>query len=87
MKLTKSLLSAVPAVVFAGASLLGAGPVAAAPGPTPNQLTGAANMTNANALATMTRVMVLLQNLNTNSVNGSNGMWCAVYLTNGSTCP
>jgi hypothetical protein len=77
----KALLAAIPALAVAGASLVGAGAAAAAPRPTPNQLTGAANMVNANALPGMLNAMTR------NNGNGDAGMWCAVYITNGVTSP
>ena len=77
----KPLLAAIPALTLAGASLLGAGTAAAAPGPTPNQLTGAANMVNTHALPGMLHAMTV------NNSHGDTGMWCAVYITNGVTSP
>ncbi len=81
MNTRKTLLAAIPALTLAGALLLGAGPAAAAPGPTPNQLTGAANMVNAAALPSMLHAMSV------NNANGDAGMWCAVFITNGLTDP
>ena len=77
----KALLAAIPALALAGASVLGAGSAAAAPGPTPNNLTGAANMVNTHALRGMLNAMTV------NNSNGDAGMWCAVYITNGVTSP
>ena len=77
----KTLLTAIPALTLAGTSLLGAGVAAAAPGPTPNQLTGAANMVNTHALRGMLNAMTV------NNPNGDAGMWCAVNITNGVTLP
>lgn len=57
--------------------------VAADPGPTGDQgLTGALNMTNANALPHMQAAMSLHAN-----ANGNAGMFCAVGITTGSTAP
>ncbi len=84
MKSTKSLLGVVPALVLAGASLLGGGVAGATPGPTPSGLTGAANMTNPNALPGMLKAM------GTDNSSGRAGMWRAVCLTNAiplSECP
>lgn len=77
----KALLAAIPVLAVAGASLFGAGAAAAAPRPTPNHLTGAANMVNVNALRGMLNAMTV------NNGNGDAGMWCAVYITNGVTSP
>ena len=74
----KPLLAAIPALALAaGASLLGAGAASAAPSPTPNHLIGAANMTNVHARPHMFYAMGV------NNANGDIGMWCAVYITNG----
>ena len=81
MNPNKALLAAIPALTLAGASLLGVGTAAAAPGPTPNQLTGAANMVNIHALSGMMNAMTI------NNPNGDAGMWCAVYITNGVVSP
>lgn len=70
-----------PALVVSAAIFAGAGTAAAAPGPTPNGLTGAANMTNTSALPGMLNAMSV------NNRNGDNGMFCAVYITNGVTAP
>ena len=77
----KPLLATIPALAVAGALLLGGGAAAAAPGPTPNNLTGAANMVNTNAKASMYQAMA------TNNPNGDTGMWCAVYITTGAVPP
>ena len=90
MKPTKSLLTVVSILSLAGASLLGAGVAAASPSATPNNLTGAANMTNANATkwynptpGSVTKAgMPHAMTVNLNG-NGDSGMWCAVQLTNG----
>ena len=86
MKPIKALLAAIPALALAGASLLGAsllgaGAAAAAPGTTPNHLTGAANMVNTNARPGMYHAMSV------NNSNGDRGMWCAVWITNGVVSP
>ena len=77
----KALVAAIPTLALGGAVFLGAGAAAAAPGPTPNQLTGAANMVNAHAKAAMYTAMGI------NNPKGSQGMWCAVYFTNGVQSP
>lgn len=82
----KRICTLAAAVVALGAF---AGTAAADPSPTPNGLTGAANMVNANALPGMSHAM------STNNPNGRAGMWCAVDVTNGvittpvtpGTCP
>ena len=90
MKTTKSLLAFIPALALAGAMLHGAGVAGAAPGPTPSYLTGAANMTiNGATLIQKDAGMFHAMSVNVNG-NGDNGMWCAVYITNGldtSGCP
>ncbi|MDA8386646.1 MAG: hypothetical protein M0Z88_10370 [Actinomycetota bacterium] len=73
----KALVAAIPTLALGGAVFLGAGAAAAAPGPTPNQLTGAANMTNPHAGLGMTNAMAV------NNGKGDIGMYCAVYITSG----
>ena len=82
MKPTKSLLTVVSILSLAGASLLGAGVAAADPSQTPNNLTGAANMTNVNATK-WGDTAGMFHSMSINNSNGSDGMWCAVYRTNG----
>jgi hypothetical protein len=74
MKRISALLATAALLTFAGAA-------AAAPGPTPNNLTGAANMVNTNALTGMSNAM------STDNANGNAGMWCAVFITNGLSAP
>ncbi len=82
MKPTRMLLAAViPVLTFVGVGLAGAAPAAAEPGPTPNGLTGAANMVNEHAYPHMVHAMLV------NNANGDAGMWCAVYITNGVVAP
>jgi len=71
-------LVAVAAVVVLAAF---AGTAAADPGPTPNGLTGAANMVNSHAAPGMGHAMSV------NNPNGNAGMFCAVYITNGVAAP
>ncbi|MDA8397915.1 MAG: hypothetical protein M0Z29_08735 [Actinomycetota bacterium] len=77
----KALVAAIPTLALGGAVFLGAGAAAAAPGPTPNNETGAANMVNAHAKPAMVNAMKI------NNPKGSSGMWCAVYFTNGMESP
>ena len=72
-------ISTLLTLVVALALVAFAGTAAADPGPTPKDgLTGAANMTNTNALPGMMHAMTV--NIRG---NGNAGMWCAVYITNG----
>lgn len=78
----KMLAASIPALALAGVSITGAGAAAASPNPTPDGLTGAANMTNANAMHWgMPHAMTV------NNGNGDDGMYCAVFITNGDTAP
>ena len=79
MKPTKSLLTVVSILTLAGASLLGAGVAAASPSPTPNNLTGAQNMTNTNATKWDLKAG-MGRSMNVNNWNGDLGMCHAVWL-------
>ncbi len=76
MKLTTTILAAVPALVITGSVLLGAGAASAAPGITPNGYAGAQNMINVHAKYQMEVIAMGHAN-----ANGDNGMWNAVLIT------
>jgi hypothetical protein len=69
------------ALVTATALLAVAGAATADPGPTPNGLTGAGNMVNADAASGMANAM------SRDNANGNAGMFCAVFTTTGVTAP
>ncbi len=70
-----TLVAALSLVAFAGTA-------AAGPSPTPSGLTGAANMTNPNALPGMMHAMTVNYR-----GNGNAGMYCAVFITNDLVAP
>ena len=82
MKRSIALLTAVPVLALASFFVVGSSTASAAPSPTPNGLTGAMNMINANAAFGMTNAM----SVNIKG-NGNTGMYCAVFVTNGWTSP
>ncbi len=77
MKTTKSLLAFIPALALAGTMLHGAGVAGAAPGCTPNNEVGAANMINPHAWTPMWTIAMVHSN-----DNGSDNMFKAVSITN-----
>jgi hypothetical protein len=82
MKPIKALFAVVPTLAIAGASFAGAGAANAAPGPTPqNNLAGACNMLNVNALPGMTGTA-----MTKNNQNGNLGMFQAVSMSGRGTC-
>lgn len=83
MNTHKIVVAAVAFATFGSASLLGAGVAGATPSPTPNDLTGAANMVNDHAQYGMGVAMVK----DTETSNGNDGMYCAVWITNDAVAP